>query len=268
MINKKKINIKILTMKTKILKKITLVLSLIVLASCSKDDDPMPMPISTPTPTNKALLGLFDITLNGSIQANLLFESGNKVNYGFATINDMRNDLGRRTTYTLVDNQISFSMTDGAQTYNLKCTYEPSTGKLLNGTYGTGTSFTNQGVFIGQKYAPASSGVDLLKGYWVGKYGFGVSATPNQNYFAVFEEGNKITTGDTGSSLFDSSYTSGSFSISGNTVTATYTVEGGGSTISILGTYDPSTKKITGTYGSGANTSGLGTFYLEAKNFN
>lgn len=252
-------------MKTKILKKIALFFTLIVLASCSKDDDPMP--ISTPTPTNKALLGLFDITINGSIQANLLFESGNIVNYGFATINDMRNDLGRRTTYTLVDNQVSFSMNDGVQTYNLKCTYEPATGKLLNGTYGTGTSFTNAGVFNGQKYAPASSGADLLKGYWVGKFGAG-TATPNQNYYAVFEEGNKITTGDTGASLFASSYSSGTFSVSGNTVTATYTFEGGGQTISITGTYDSSTKKITGTYGSGVNTSGLGTFYLEAKNFN
>lgn len=249
-------------MKTNFYKIATLLLLAIFgLISCSKDDE-------TPQPAqNKALLGLFDITINGSIEANLLFEDGNKVTYGFGTIYDMVAQPGRRATYTIDSNNlIKFSTTDGATTFNYKATYEPSTGKLLNGTYGLGTAFEGGGSFTGQKYNPNSTGFSLIKGYWVGKYNK-ISEKP---FYAVFEENSQITTGADGPSLFiqAGSISKGNYIISGNTISGTCTYLEGAGSYSFTGMYDAATKKITGTYGFGSNTSGEGTFFLENKNHN
>ena len=251
-------------MRTNFLKTAIFLFSIIFLFSCSKDDNPVQEP--TPAPVNKALLGLFDIRLNGTIDANLLFESGSHVTYGFPTVADMLSQTGRRSTYVISSNQITFSNSDGATTYNFKCTFEPSTGKLINGTYGTGASYTSSGTFTGQKHAPAASGNDLFKGYWIGRYGNGLVA-PNSNYLMSFEEGGKLLVGDSGTYIFQNSVGSGSYTTSGLTVSGTYSYSGGGSTYGFTGTYDASTKKITGTWGIGANSGG-GTFYLEMKNNN
>lgn len=256
-------------MKTNFLKITVILTGLFFSFSCSKNEESSP----EPTPVNKALVGLFDIKINGSIDANLLFEQGPRVTYGFATINDMRNENGRRTSYTKTGNEIKFSHTDGGTTYNMKCNYESSTGKLLDGTYGTGTSFTGAGTFTGVKHTPVNSGVDLFKGYWKGTYKV-TGSSDNHRFSLLFEENNALMEGDglspdtTETTLFSETVSSGSYSVSGNTVTGTYTnFIGGTATFSFVATYDPATKKLSGTYGTGINTSGGGTIVLEGKNF-
>lgn len=246
--------------------KLTSILLLAILSfSCSKDD----APAQTPAPSSKALLGLFDITLNGSIEANLLFEEGKKVTYGFATIYDMAAQPGRRTSYTIdASNIVKFSTTDGATTFNYKATYEPATGKLLNGTYGLGTAFEGGGTFTGQKYNPTGTGFPLLKGYWVGKF---IPTTGNQkNFFITLEENNSLAAGYDGVTLFaiNGNVCRGSYTLTGNTIASSFNDINAVFSYSITGTYDSTTKRITGTYGWGTNNSDLGTFYLEPKNYN
>ncbi|VXC39775.1 exported hypothetical protein [Flavobacterium sp. 9AF] len=252
-------------MKSKILKMLTVLCGLFLLISCSKDDEPQ----TTEPDPNKALIGLFDITLNGNIEANLLFEANNKVTYGFATIYDMAAQPGRRATYTIdANNLVKFSTTDGATTFNYKATYEPSTGKLLNGTYGVGTSFDGSGSFTGKKYTPEGTGFPLLKGYWVGKW---IPTTGSQkNFFVTLEENNSLAAGYDGATLFaiNGNVCRGSYTLTGNTIASSFNDINAVFSYSITGTYDPTTKKITGTYGWGTNNSDLGTFYLEPKNYN
>lgn len=246
-------------MKAKFLK-IALTVFLIFLFSCSKDDDTVP----EPTTVNKALIGLFDIKLNGTTDSNLLFEIGNHVTYGYPTVTEMLSQVGRRSTYTITNNEITFSNTDGASTYNFKCTFEPTTGKLINGTIGTGTNFTGAGTFTGQKHMPTTSGNDLFKGYWVGKYGEG-SMTPNINFYMTFEESGKLVVSYSGTYTFENSSKVGygTYTISGNSISGNYIYNVGDPTVSFTGNYDSATKKITGNWDSGGN---LGTFYLDMKN--
>lgn len=255
----------------KIVTLFVIIIETLVITSCSKSDEPQtPLP---PAPVNKALIGLFDIKINGNIDANLLFERGPRVTYGFATINDMRNQSGRRASYTMIGNEIKFSHSDGATTFNMRCVYEPSTGKLLDGTYGVGTSFTGVGTFTGVKHIPTTTGVELFKGYWKGTY-LALGDTNSHRFSLLFEENNALMEGDgtspdtTETTLFSDIVSSGTYSVTGNTVTGTYTnFIGGTSTLSFVATYDPVTKKLSGTYGVGSSTSGGGTIVLEGKNF-
>jgi hypothetical protein len=247
-------------MKSIIFKTLVVFVTIFLTLSCSKDDDPTPVVIPT-----KALLGLFDMKINGTIDSNLLFENGNRVTYGFPTITDMLSQSGRRSTYTLTNNEITFSNSDGGTTYNYKCTYEPITGKLVNGTFGTGASFGNAGTFTAQKHLPASSGDDLYKGYWIGTYNNG-SVSTNSPWNVTLEEGGKIVLGLNGNSTFTGSFIgSGTYTISGNSISANYTIVSSSGSNSFTGTYNPSAKKITGTWTRSDGLSG-GGFTLDMKN--
>jgi hypothetical protein len=104
-----------------------------------------------------------------------------------------------------------------------------------------------------------------IEGYWVGKYGSG-TATPTSGYSMVVEPGGVLTVAD-GSTITSSSKASGTWTLTGNTFKATYTYSTpGGSTFSIQATWSNDGKLTNGTWGSGTNASGLGTWYMDRKN--
>ncbi|WP_428224568.1 hypothetical protein [Flavobacterium sp.] len=105
-----------------------------------------------------------------------------------------------------------------------------------------------------------------VQGYYVGKYGSGVNE-PNSGFSMVVEADGKMMVAD-GASLSIASKASGTYTLVGNVFKATYTYNTpGGSTFSIQANYDSSTGKFTsGTWGSGANYTGSGTWFMDRKN--
>ena len=103
-----------------------------------------------------------------------------------------------------------------------------------------------------------------LEGYWVGKYGSG-SAAPTSGYSMLIEPGGVLTVAD-GSTISSSSKAIGTWTLTGNTFKATYTYQNGGSTFSIQANFSNSGKLTDGTWGSGSNVSGSGTWYMDRKN--
>jgi hypothetical protein len=103
-----------------------------------------------------------------------------------------------------------------------------------------------------------------IEGYWVGKYGSG-SATPTSGYSMLIEPGGVITVAD-GSKISTSTKAVGTWTITGNVFKATYTYQNGGSTFSIQATFHNNGKLTEGTWGSGANVSGSGTWYMDRVN--
>ncbi len=109
-----------------------------------------------------------------------------------------------------------------------------------------------------------SAPVYTIEGYWVGKYGSS-SATPNSGYAMLVEPGGVLTIAD-GSTISGSSKAIGTWTITGNVFKATYTYQNGGSTFSIQANFSNSGKLTEGTWGSGSNVSGSGTWYMDRKN--
>ncbi|MBL7703523.1 MAG: hypothetical protein JNM14_14825 [Ferruginibacter sp.] len=104
-----------------------------------------------------------------------------------------------------------------------------------------------------------------IEGYWVGKYGSGTS-TPSAGYSMVIEPGGTVTVAD-GATITASSKAAGTWTLTGNVFKATYTYSTpGGSTFSIQATWTNDGKLTSGTYGSGSNTSGGGTWFMDRKN--
>lgn len=103
-----------------------------------------------------------------------------------------------------------------------------------------------------------------IEGYWVGKYGSG-TATPNLGYSMVVEPSGKLTVAD-GSTISTSSKASGTWTLTGSTFSGTYTYSSSGTTYSFTATWTNDGKLKNGTYGSGSNTSGGGTWYMDRTN--
>lgn len=240
-------------------------LGLFTIISCD-DNDPAP----GPPPTPMDLMGLFDIRLNNTQDANLLFEANQRVVYGSPTINEMFQHIGMRATYVEQNGFIKFSTTEnttsGIEVRNYKCQYNATTGELYNGTYGSGTSETNLGNFVGTKHTP-TSGTGLFKGYWKGKYGHNTLA-PTTDFALLFEDDGKFTLAESTSFYNTTIYAKGSYTVTGNTFVATYLYVGGsGSQFSMTGTLSSDNKRLNGTWGQDVNTSGSGTFYVDALNY-
>lgn len=104
-----------------------------------------------------------------------------------------------------------------------------------------------------------------VEGLWVGKYGGGTS-TPTAGFSMVVESGGKITVAD-GDNITSSSKASGTWVLTGNVFTATYTYSTpGGSTFSIKADWSNSGKMTNGTYGPGSNATGGGTWFMDRVN--
>lgn len=106
--------------------------------------------------------------------------------------------------------------------------------------------------------------VHTIEGYWVGKYGNG-SATPASGYTMLVEAGGVLTIAD-GSTISSSSKAVGTWTMTGNVFKATYTYQNGGATFSIQANFNNTGKLSDGTWGSGSNVSGSGTWYMDRKN--
>ena len=255
-------------MKTSLLKSfifLVTVVSAFTLNSCSEEVNPnvekKQLRIGPP-PTPRSLEGLFDIQLSNGVMANLLFEFPNTVIYGSPTVTDMIAQTGRRTTYSSVGGFYVFTIIEGTTTMNFKFTYDATTAELLNGQYGMGLSYTD-GTFYGLKHTPSGTGETLFKGYWVGKYGNG-AAVPTNDYTMALEEVGKFTVA-ANPTIYGGSIASGLYSLSGNIFKGTYTYLSGGQ-YSCKGTYDPNTRRISGTWGVGLSYTNGGTFYLDMRN--
>lgn len=253
-------------MKLKNFKIVLLALSLLGILSCDNETQDLP----GPPPTPNDLMGLFDIQLDNTQDANLLFEPNQKVIFGSQTVNEMFNKIGMRASYIDRDGYVKFSTTEtittGIEVRNYKCQYNATTGELYNGTYGNGSSETNLGVFSGRKFLPSATN-GYFKGYWKGKYGHNAT-TPNTDFALLFEENGRFTLAESNTFYGTSIYATGTYTITGNTFTATYLYIGGsGSQFSMTGTLTGDNKRLNGTWGQDANTSGSGTFYVDAWNY-
>jgi hypothetical protein len=103
-----------------------------------------------------------------------------------------------------------------------------------------------------------------VEGYWVGKYGNGTS-TPASGFSMVVEAGGKVTVAD-GDNITSSSKAAGTWTVTGNVFKATYTYANGGSTFTIQANWSNDGKLTSGTWGSGTNVSGNGTWFMDRKN--
>jgi hypothetical protein len=103
-----------------------------------------------------------------------------------------------------------------------------------------------------------------IEGYWVGKYGSG-TGTPTSGFSMVVEPGGKITIAD-GDNITLSSKATGTWTLTGNVFKATYTYSGGGNTFTIQANWTNDGKCTSGTYGSGSNPTGGGTWYMNRHN--
>ena len=207
--------------------------------------------------------GLFDIQLSNGVTANLLFESPNTVIYGNTTVSSMMAQPLCRTTYKSSMLYNFFTINDGGTTYNFKCQFNTVTGDLENGQFGIGVGYSN-GTFTGTKYMPVGSGESLFKGYWKGKYVTG-SAIPTSDYTMVLEENGKFTVASN-ATIYGSSPAIGTYTLNGTIFRGTYTYLSGGQQYSCKGTYNATTKRITGTWGYGISVVNGGNFYLDMQN--
>lgn len=212
-----------------------------------------------PPPTPGELRGLYDVKYTTGEEANLLFEYGNYVTYGYPTIYDMVTPTGRRSSFVnTTSNVFQFSNSDGFTTYNFRFTYDSSTTKIM-GTVGMGSSYTNLGSYNGKKHITNGTGLSFLKGYWLGTY------SGMYDYVMVFEEDGKLTVG-TGATFFNSVIGKGNYELYGDTVIGSYTYPHGYK-YSFKGQCNFAAKTINGTWGHGESNSDGSTFTISAMNF-
>lgn len=119
-------------------------------------------------------------------------------------------------------------------------------------------------IFASCKKEECPKPVYPIEGYWSGKYGSG-TATPTSGFSMVVEPGGVVTVAD-GATITPSSKATGTWTLTGNVFKATYTYSGGGSTFTIQANFSNSGKLESGTYGSGASATGLGTWFMDRKN--
>ncbi len=100
--------------------------------------------------------------------------------------------------------------------------------------------------------------VTPAEGNWVGKYGSG--GGPETFYYAFqFNAGGTMVVKSNDAVLPDIG--NGTWTISADSIRSTYTYTAGG-TFSMIGKYDGHANTIAGTWGSGSNNKGGGTFTI------
>lgn len=116
-----------------------------------------------------------------------------------------------------------------------------------------------------KKETPPAAPTYPIEGLWVGKYGSG-SSTPSNGYSMVVESAGKVTVAD-GDNITTSSKAAGTWTLTGNVFRATYTYSSpGGATFTIQANWSNDGKMTGGTWGSGTNATGGGTWYMDRKN--
>lgn len=254
------------------MKKIIILFAVILLImSCSKNDD---APVAPVLPKLE-LKGLFKMdTSFSSDDESFLFENnklfiGNEAGSIHQTLLAGGNLLNESVafTYNATTNKINFTYSSNLW----EGTYDPSTGKISNGVVKSSNGATVVGSFIGQKYIPEQTGLNLFQGHWKGKYGIGTAA-PNTFFNLIIENGSVVFLSSVENSLNNSTTSFYGLSlnppaINDKTITCIYQYIGG-QTYSIQATYNSTTKTLEGTWGTGLNTSGGGTILFEPQNFN
>lgn len=104
------------------------------------------------------------------------------------------------------------------------------------------------------------------EGYWTGLYGNG-SSIPSQNYAWLFRANGTVRVYSQSADTASASKAEGTYILSGQTITTSYTYFSGAITgsFSTLAVADGGFINLTGTYGSGSSNSGGGTFILKRK---
>ncbi len=250
-------------------KVISILILSIVLFSCSKDDEPTPTPIVQKT---YVLKGLFKVSIsNVSAPENFLFEEG-RVFWGneggniHTTIETGSNLYNNSAPYIFNASTNTIKFDYFGDTW--EATYEPTTGKIVNGVVKTQLGQTVKS-FSGIKYIPGASGNDLFVGHWKGFYGSGTN-TPSSPFSFIIENGTLTVVKTYSNTLTCQNQINTGLSlnaplINDKTISSIYQYIGS-NTFSIQATYNPTTKKLEGTYGSGIAVSGGGTFVMESKN--
>ncbi|MBO9591550.1 MAG: hypothetical protein J7599_01490 [Niabella sp.] len=107
--------------------------------------------------------------------------------------------------------------------------------------------------------APAPSVV----GFWEGKYGSG-SAVPNKPYFFLYRSNGTVRVYADAADTATAGKAEGTYIVTGTTIKTTYTYPPSTS-YSTTAAVDAGFTTMDGTWGSGANTSGNGTFRIFKK---
>ncbi len=102
-----------------------------------------------------------------------------------------------------------------------------------------------------------------IVGFWQGKYG-GTTNYPSLGYSALFRSNGTVRIFD-GTDTAAASKAEGTYTIAGSTVTSTYAYLVGGTQYSISATVDSKFTFLEGTYGSGANTTNGGKWFMIKK---
>ncbi|MGJ7033477.1 hypothetical protein [Niabella hirudinis] len=100
-------------------------------------------------------------------------------------------------------------------------------------------------------------------GFWEGKYGNG-SSVPGSSYFFLFRSNGTVRVYADNSDTASAGKAEGTYIVSGNTVKTTYTYPPSIS-YSTQAIVDAGFATMDGTWGSGANVSGSGTFRIFKK---
>ena len=101
-----------------------------------------------------------------------------------------------------------------------------------------------------------------IRGYWQGKYGNGASAYPTLPYFFLFRNDGTVRIYANVADTATASKAEGTYTVSGSTVTTTYTYLTVSQQYSTTATVDSRFTFIEGTWGNGTNTTNGGRFFL------
>ncbi len=248
----------------KTIQKALLVFTILSMAliSCSKDDEPI-TPEPTPTPKSYDIKGYYKGTYgNGAANTGFglcfVVEESGKITLllNRSKFNGTLENSVAYGTYGATGNDFSSLIVTALESLNLSGNFDPTTGKL-SGNITSNSGFN--GKFTAQKDI---SGKESLTGYWSGNY----TGLSNVKYpccmivegdgTIVFVDGNTFTGAGTSTAYGTNALNSNSFT--GNYKYYFGTLGGGYS----LKADFADGKLNNGTFGSGANTSGSGTWTM------
>ena len=117
------------------------------LLGCSKDDD-CPAPVAPSYQIQGYYVGKYGSgTTAPNLGYSMVVEANNKVTV--ADGDNLTSSTKASGTYTLVDNVFKATYTyTGGNTFSIQANYDPASGKLTGGTYGSGASYTGGGTWF------------------------------------------------------------------------------------------------------------------------
>ena len=118
-------------------------------------------------------------------------------------------------------------------------------------------------IIAGCKKKKEDASAPSVIGFWEGKYGSG-SAVPNMPYFFLYRSNGTVRVYADASDTATAGKAEGTYIVTGTTIKTTYTYPPSTS-YSTTAAVDAGFTTMDGTWGSGANTSGNGTFRIFKK---